>query len=84
MATKTIAIPMKFDKELFARDCQTMMDYAGLTTYDVDALIGVAIIRNVTCRVNPDYMPTLRNYVALCNALDLDPRKYLVLDVQGA
>lgn len=76
-----VSMPMEFNRKLFAQDCRTMMAFAGVTQYEVDALVGSQVIASVLSEAKADYMPTLRNFVALCNVLDLDPRRYFTLQL---
>lgn len=81
--TKTIvSIPVTFNRELLAKDCRTMMKYASVTQSEVDEMIGSQVIASVLSEKRSDYMPTLRNFLALCNVLDLDPRRYFTLQIE--
>lgn len=81
--TKIVAIPMKYNGDLLRRDVKTMMTHCGLTVHDVDAMMQVQVVRSVLNSAKTDYMPTLRNFVLLCNTLDLNPRRYFELDLEA-
>jgi len=76
---KIIAVPMEFDGDLLRRDVRTMLQHCNLTRRDVDNLMGVQVVDNLLNGRRRDYMPTLRNFILLCNVLDLDPRRYFKL-----
>lgn len=81
MTTKHVNIPMIFMRDLLAQDVRTVMNHAKVSQYEVDALIGSQVVGSLLAPSKPDYMPTMRNYIKLCNVLDLDARKYFALDI---
>lgn len=68
------------DKGHLRIDLRYKLRQSGLTMLEVDALLGTRVIGNMMSATAEDYMPTLRNYLSLCNLFDLDPRTYLVLE----
>jgi hypothetical protein len=73
---KMISVPMTLNRDLLRKDVRTVMTHLNLTTREVDVLMGVQVVGNLLSDSHDDYMPTLRNYINLCNQLDLDPRRY--------
>lgn len=78
MVKSVVSVPMKLDLARFAQDVIDASVEAGVTYREVDEMLGVQVAYSITGN-NPDYLPTMRNYLAVCNLLDLDPRKYFVL-----
>lgn len=74
-----VSMPVEFDLERLRKDCRTMMTYCELTHRDVDEMVGSQVMNSVMSETKRDYMPTLRNFLTLCNVLDLDPRRYFRL-----
>jgi len=79
MTTDYIYIPMAFDREQFAHDLREFRSNNGLTQAQGDELLGVTCFQTYEY-TGHDLLPTMRNFLSLCNMLDADPRKYFVLD----
>lgn len=58
----------------FRQDVIDAARKAGMKRYEIDALCGLSFTSSMT---RNDWMPTLRNYFAICEQLDLNPNDYI-------
>ena len=81
MVNRTRSVPMVFRKIHFGNECLASRLELGLTQLDVQTLTGLstAAISEYE-RGNQDNMH-VGNFLALCNAYDLDPRDFFDLGV---
>lgn len=67
-----------FDLDMLSDDVRACMTSAGLSIDDVDRAIGRQVTYSVISR-REGYTPLLGNFLALCNLLDLDLRRYFTI-----
>lgn len=83
--SKVISVPQEFRQKEWAKDImdairenhnwvQDMMDID--LQFEDDT--GMQVLPNA--RSNRQYLPTMRNYLKICNFYDLDARKYIKLE----
>lgn len=79
MTTKHVAIPMQFTPYLFAEHVRAACRELDLQYAEVDEIGGLAngTISRYASGANGN--PKMSTFLGICNALDLDPRKYFVL-----
>lgn len=81
MSKKSIyrSIPMVFDSVSLATDVKAACVELGLSYSDVDRLAGYGTGNTSALIQGKRSNPEMATFLACCNALDLDPRKYFVL-----
>ena len=79
MTTKTRSVPMRFHHIQFATAIRGACLEFRFSLSEIDALAGVGsgAAARFASHENPN--PKMQTYLAICNALDLDPRKYFGL-----
>lgn len=82
MTTKHKNIPFVFDHENFAKAMDTVMTIDDITDEDLAGYIGLdhSTVNNYRHNRSSSWHPLMKNFLAICNALDLDPRNYFELD----
>ena len=67
-----------FDRKLFAEDLKRFTYRSSLRIREINELIGVS---NFMTYMYPDNsaLPSMRDYIILCNLMDEDPKKYFVM-----
>lgn len=64
----------------FRQDVIAAAKEAGMKRYEIDALCGLSFTSSMT---RDGWMPTMRNYLAICEALDLNPNDYIDEDTNN-
>lgn len=79
MGIKSRSIPMDFQYIQLGTDIRAAMVELNLTAQDVATLCGYSdtLVSSLASHNNPN--PHINTFLAVCNALDLDPRKYFGL-----
>lgn len=84
MVTRIMSrVNMVFLREKLAADLRRAQEEYGLTNDDVDGMVGVHVTTSLYNKSKPNYMPTVRNLLAICNLFDLNPQQYFGLDVHA-
>lgn len=68
-----------FDMEKFVADLESAAERDGIGIDEVFVMAGYARTNAVLMR-KPHWYLSMSKFVALCNAVDLDPRRYIALE----
>lgn len=79
MGIKERVVDFEFDKDLLADDMRDYYNKSGMTIRQLDEMIGVDLFNTYMYPCSAQ-LPTTRNLIIIANLLDVDPRKYFVLE----
>ena len=68
----------EFDRKVFAEDLKEFKSHSGLTSNELDEMTGVVLFMTYLY-TDHGKLPTMRNFLLLCNLMNTDPRKYLIM-----
>lgn len=80
MVTRTRSIPFKFNYIRLGTDIRATAQELGMTMADVAALSGVAPATVSALATHNEPNPKMNTWLAVVNALDLNPLDYLELN----